>query len=67
LNAPRKIWKVSPSDVQISGYVRTVKNFVQVIVLRAGHMVSAAAAAAAAVSQCVVCGAENNGVWPHLR
>ena len=36
--ADRKIWKVSPKDVDVAGYVRTVNKFLQVIVRNGGHI-----------------------------
>eukprot|EP00105_Crassostrea_gigas_P027928 XP_011449426.1 PREDICTED: probable serine carboxypeptidase CPVL isoform X1 [Crassostrea gigas] len=34
----RVIWRVNPSDKEVAGYVRVVKNFYQVIVRNAGHI-----------------------------
>uniref|UniRef100_A0A4Q8K3H4 Carboxypeptidase n=1 Tax=Liphistius sp. SGP-2016 TaxID=1905180 RepID=A0A4Q8K3H4_9ARAC len=38
-NAPRQIWKVSPTDQEVAGYVHQVKDFYEVIVRNAGHIV----------------------------
>ncbi|KAK7099541.1 probable serine carboxypeptidase CPVL [Littorina saxatilis] len=37
-NAERRVWKVTPSDTEVAGWVRQVKNFYQVIVRSAGHI-----------------------------
>lgn len=37
-NAKKQIWKV-PGDPSIAGYVRSVRNYRQVVVLACGHMV----------------------------
>jgi vitellogenic carboxypeptidase-like protein len=34
----KTIWKVNPTDTEVAGYARTVKNFVQLIVRGAGHI-----------------------------
>jgi len=39
--ADRIIWKVQPTDSEVAGYVRVVKNMQQVIVRGAGHIVPA--------------------------
>nr|KAG5694229.1 hypothetical protein BaRGS_035333 [Batillaria attramentaria] len=36
--AERQVWKLSPSDTEVAGYVRQVDNFYQVIVRGAGHI-----------------------------
>lgn len=38
LEAKKNIWKVSSDDVEVAGYVRKVKNFHEVIVRNAGHI-----------------------------
>ena len=30
LNVTKTVWKITPSDVEVAGYARTVGNFVQV-------------------------------------
>ncbi|XP_041366345.1 probable serine carboxypeptidase CPVL isoform X2 [Gigantopelta aegis] len=37
-NATKLIWKLNPKDTDVAGYVRQVKNFYQVIVRGAGHI-----------------------------
>ena len=37
-NADRLIWKVSPEDTEVAGYVRQVHDFYQIIVRNAGHI-----------------------------
>lgn len=39
--ASRKIWRVRKDDAEVAGYIRQVKNFTQVIVRGAGHIVPA--------------------------
>ncbi|KAL3831848.1 hypothetical protein ACJMK2_023547 [Sinanodonta woodiana] len=34
----KQIWKINPNDTEVAGYVRQVKNFYQVIVRGAGHI-----------------------------
>ncbi|XP_061190859.1 probable serine carboxypeptidase CPVL isoform X2 [Saccostrea echinata] len=34
----RLIWRINPNDKEVAGYVRQVKNFYQVIVRNAGHI-----------------------------
>jgi len=36
---PQTVWKVSPKDVEIAGYVRQYQNFSYVVVRGAGHLV----------------------------
>jgi len=38
LSAPREVWRVRPDDVEVAGYVRRVKDFYQVVVRGAGHI-----------------------------
>ncbi|XP_046573544.1 probable serine carboxypeptidase CPVL [Haliotis rubra] len=38
--ATKHIWRVSPTDKDVAGYVRAVGNFTQVIVREAGHIVA---------------------------
>ena len=37
-SAPREIWKLQKTDVDVAGYVRVYKNLVQVAVRGAGHI-----------------------------
>jgi vitellogenic carboxypeptidase-like protein len=37
-NAQKTVWKVKSSDVEVAGFVRNVKQFTQVIVRTAGHI-----------------------------
>lgn len=39
--AEKLIWKVAPEDVEVAGYIRTVKHFHQAIIRRAGHILPA--------------------------
>ncbi|KAI1305189.1 putative serine carboxypeptidase CPVL [Halotydeus destructor] len=36
---PKQVWKVSPKDPEVAGYVRNVGDFFHVIIRDAGHMV----------------------------
>lgn len=38
LMAPKTIWKVSPSDVEVAGYVKNYKSLTQIVVRGAGHI-----------------------------
>ncbi|XP_067649438.1 probable serine carboxypeptidase CPVL isoform X2 [Haliotis asinina] len=38
--ATKHIWRVSPTDKDVAGYVRAVGNFTQVIVREAGHIIA---------------------------
>ena len=37
--APKAVWRVKPTDVEVAGYARVVGNFTQVVVRGAGHIV----------------------------
>ncbi len=37
-SAQKQIWKVSPNDTEVAGYVRHVRNLYQVVIRNAGHM-----------------------------
>ncbi|GAB6029919.1 hypothetical protein CHUAL_005617 [Chamberlinius hualienensis] len=37
--APRLVWKVASSDLEVAGYPKTSDNFVEILVRNAGHMV----------------------------
>ncbi|XP_065176054.1 probable serine carboxypeptidase CPVL [Sycon ciliatum] len=39
ISAKREVWRLSKSDPEVAGYVRTVRNLQQVVVRGAGHMV----------------------------
>eukprot|EP01090_Pellita_catalonica_P014546 TRINITY_DN3741_c0_g1_i1.p1 TRINITY_DN3741_c0_g1~~TRINITY_DN3741_c0_g1_i1.p1 ORF type:complete len:455 (-),score=75.13 TRINITY_DN3741_c0_g1_i1:33-1397(-) len=39
LRAEKAVWKITPNDKRVAGYVRSVRNFRQVVVREAGHMV----------------------------
>jgi len=38
LSAPRQVWRVRPTDVEVAGYVRCVHDFYQVVVRGGGHI-----------------------------
>ena len=37
--APKAVWRVKPTDLEVAGYARMVGNFTQVVVRGAGHIV----------------------------
>merc|ERR1711871_577259 len=40
-NAERKVWRITPTDPEVAGFVREVENLTQIIVRGAGHIVPA--------------------------